>query len=131
VRDQFDNWSWAVILVLGVVLMGLSWGCATQHGLINVVIAAKAPVPISTPVPVYTIEQNEVYTVVKHDCLWSIAAKSTVYSDPFCWPILWKANHDQVKNPDLIEVGQVLTVRRMVDDVKLVRKFASQWPERK
>lgn len=130
-RDRFDNWSWAVIFVLGAALMGLSWGCAEQRGILNVVIAEKAPVPFVTAVPTVIIEQNEVYSVVKGDCLWSIAGKSTVYGDPFSWPILWKANIDQIKNPDRIEVGQVLMVRRMVDDVKLVHKFASEWPERK
>lgn len=48
------------------------------------------------------------YTVVKGDCLWSIAVK--VYQDGFKWTQIWEANKDQIKAPQMIEVGWVLRI---------------------
>ena len=42
------------------------------------------------------------YTVVKGDHLWGIAKKSEHYGNPFAWPVIYQANRDQIKNPDLI-----------------------------
>src|SRR5579871_3095037 len=47
------------------------------------------------------------YLVEKHDCLWTIAAQPRVYDDSFQWPILFKANRDQIQDPDLIYPRQV------------------------
>ncbi|MEZ4784595.1 MAG: LysM peptidoglycan-binding domain-containing protein [Candidatus Kapaibacterium sp.] len=44
------------------------------------------------------------------DCLWNIAKKDDIYSDPFMWPKIWQANTDQIRNPDLIMPGQVLRI---------------------
>lgn len=44
------------------------------------------------------------------DCLWNIASKEDIYSDPFMWPKIWQANTDQIRNPDLIHPGQVLRI---------------------
>jgi nucleoid-associated protein YgaU len=60
------------------------------------------------------IPPNTMYTVgtwaKDRDCLWNIAKKPEIYNDPFAWPKIWRANGDQIKNPDLIYPGQVLTV---------------------
>ena len=52
------------------------------------------------------------YEVSKHDSLWKIAAKKKIYSDPFQWPILFIANREQIKDPDMIRPGQNLKVNR-------------------
>jgi len=52
------------------------------------------------------------YVVVRGDTLWDISAKSKIYSDNFLWPLLFKANRDQIEDPDIIEVGQELLVRK-------------------
>lgn len=52
------------------------------------------------------------YVVVKGDTLWDISAKGKIYSDNFLWPLLFKANRDQIEDPDIIEVGQELSVRK-------------------
>ena len=47
------------------------------------------------------------------DCLWRIAGYPFVYNNPWKWKVLWEANRDILidpNNPDLIEVGQVLTI---------------------
>jgi len=52
------------------------------------------------------------YVVKKGDTLWDIAAMGKIYSDNFLWPLLFKANRDQIEDPDIIEVGQELIVRK-------------------
>lgn len=44
------------------------------------------------------------------DCLWNIAGRTEIYADPFMWPKIWQANTGQIKNPDIIQPGWVLTV---------------------
>lgn len=50
------------------------------------------------------------YRVERHDCLWAIAGKPRIYGDSFEWPELFKANRDQIKDPDLIYPRQDLRV---------------------
>jgi len=52
------------------------------------------------------------YTVVDGDCLYKISGKEQVYSDPLKWPVLYRANRDKIKDPDLIYPGWVLNVPR-------------------
>lgn len=50
------------------------------------------------------------YQVVKGDNLWNISAKSEVYSNPYQWPLIYKANKSQIKDADLIYPGQNLAI---------------------
>ncbi|HEX5636306.1 MAG TPA: LysM peptidoglycan-binding domain-containing protein [Gammaproteobacteria bacterium] len=52
------------------------------------------------------------YQVVRGDNLWNIAGKSDIYSDSYQWPLIYKANRDQIKDADLITSGQVLNIDR-------------------
>lgn len=52
------------------------------------------------------------YFVEKHDCLWTIASQPRVYGDAFEWPLIYKANRDQIKDPDLIYPRQNLLVEK-------------------
>lgn len=54
--------------------------------------------------------QPELYTVRKHDSLWNIAAKNSVYGDPLLWPLLLKSNANEIHDADLILPGLVLTI---------------------
>ena len=58
------------------------------------------------------------YTVVKGDCLWNIAKKSDIYSNPFAWPNIYKANRDQIKNPNLIFPKQVFKIPHLTEEEK-------------
>lgn len=51
---------------------------------------------------------NQTYTVVKGDCLWNIAKK--FYGNGSKYTIIYNANKDKIKNPNLIYVGQVFTI---------------------
>lgn len=50
------------------------------------------------------------YQVVSGDNLWDISAKTTVYSNPYQWPLIYKANKNQIKDADLIYPGQNLAI---------------------
>ena len=50
------------------------------------------------------------YTVVKGDNLWDISGKDTIYGNPYQWPLIYKANADQIKDADLIFPGQVFEI---------------------
>ena len=50
------------------------------------------------------------YQVVRGDNLWDISAKAEVYSNPYQWPLIYKANKDQIKDADLIYPGQNLAI---------------------
>ncbi len=52
------------------------------------------------------------YAVDKGDNLWKISGKSGIYGNAFQWPMIYKANADQIKDPDLIFPGQSLTISR-------------------
>lgn len=46
------------------------------------------------------------YLVVSGDNLWNIAGQDSIYSNPFMWPLIYKANSGQIKDADLIYPGQ-------------------------
>jgi nucleoid-associated protein YgaU len=52
------------------------------------------------------------HRVIKGECLWYIAGYDHIYGNPLQWPIIYKANTDRIKNPDLIYPGQVFIIPR-------------------
>lgn len=58
------------------------------------------------------------YTVVKGDCLWNIAKKKEHYGNGFAWPVIYKANRDKIKNPDLIYPKQVFSIPPLTPEEK-------------
>ena len=53
-------------------------------------------------------KQETTYTVKSGDCLWNIAKK--FYGDGSKYTKIYEANKDKIRNPNLIYVGQVLTI---------------------
>lgn len=97
---------------LGLMLLvsSFAFGCAsTTEEAPPEEPAAVAPAPEPAPVeePAPTTMNYEVMT---GDNLWDISGKPSVYADPYQWPLIYKANSDQIKDADLIYPGQVLTV---------------------
>ncbi|WP_419781632.1 LysM peptidoglycan-binding domain-containing protein [Maridesulfovibrio sp.] len=119
-----------------------TWGCAKkqvpQEEVVvveetEVVVVEEEPaaeVVPPTPMEIYESEYKTLPTshvVTKGECLWWIAEYQQIYNDPFMWPLIYKANRDQIKNPDLIYPGQSLEVPRAgfdLDEVKTARKEA-------
>ena len=64
------------------------------------------------------------------DCLWNIAGQAEIYGDPFQWPKIWQANTDQIKNPDVIQPGWVLTIPeagpKTSEEMKAERRYWRQ-----
>ena len=50
------------------------------------------------------------YSVRKGDNLWNISKKSNIYDDPYMWPRIYRANRDEVRDPDLIYPKQNLVI---------------------
>ncbi len=51
---------------------------------------------------------DRVHVVRPGESLWRIAAMAT--GDPMLWPVLYRANRDQIKDPSLLYPGQRLTI---------------------
>jgi nucleoid-associated protein YgaU len=67
------------------------------------------------------------YVVKKGNSLWIIARDKDIYDDDFLWPIIYKANKGQIKNPNLIYPDQKLKIPRdgySMEDIKAARKKA-------
>jgi len=61
---------------------------------------------------VMAAEELTSWTVVEGNNLWGIACKEEVYNVPEKWPLIYKANLDQIVDADLIYPGQVLAIPR-------------------
>jgi len=77
-------------------------------------------------------EGKSSHEVVKGESLWKIAKYKDVYENPFMWPVIYKANHDKIKDPDLIYPKQVFSIPGDVsseDEKKAVRhaKTRGEW----
>lgn len=68
--------------------------------------------PAAPPPPAPPQPPPVQYTVTDGETLWTIAAQKDVYVDSLLWPLLYKANRDQIKDPRQIYPGQVLNIPR-------------------
>ena len=73
------------------------------------------------------------HTVAEGECLYIISGYSTIYDDPLKWPRIYRANRDQIKDPNLIYPGWVLDIPRGYPSTHTVMtgeylsKIASYW----
>jgi hypothetical protein len=82
-----------------------------------------------TPMELYELDYADLtlqHTVEKGECLWWIAEYKKIYNDPFMWPLIYKANRDQINDPDLIYPGQVFYIPRTfeLDELRESRRSA-------
>jgi nucleoid-associated protein YgaU len=52
------------------------------------------------------------WKVYRGEFLWKIASYPEIYGDGSKWPLIYRANQDQIKNPDLIFPNQVFKIPR-------------------
>ncbi len=52
----------------------------------------------------------------RRDCLWRISKYKNIYNNPLKWPIIYKANKDKIKDPDLIYPGQIFQIPELDKD---------------
>jgi hypothetical protein len=107
----------SLVLAAAIAALGVA-GCASQKPM-------QAPEPSPTPeTSAAPACGTHSYVVRKGDSLWKIAGKSDVLGDPFQWPLLFKANRDQIQDPDFIQVsedisyGQACTPQQIATAVK-------------
>jgi len=79
-------------------------------------VEVEEPLPPELPYESVDLEierqRADTHTVVKGECLWIIAGYPRIYGNPLQWPIIFQANRDRIKNPDLIYPGQVFIIPR-------------------
>jgi nucleoid-associated protein YgaU len=70
------------------------------------------------------------YTVKRNETLVDIARRHEVFNDQFMWPLLYKANRDQIRDPKVVFPGQVLSIPRDItyEDIIEARKMAEAAP---
>jgi nucleoid-associated protein YgaU len=61
---------------------------------------------------------DDLYEVARGDNLWDISSADSIYGDPFAWPLIYKANREDIHDPDLIYPGQQLTIERDVSSAE-------------
>lgn len=91
-------------------------------------IKAKAEKPRQArekPLPVY-------HTVKRGETLPQIAAQAEVYNDQSLWPLLYRANRDQIRDPRHIWPGQVLRIPRNFsrEEAAEARRYSRERPLR-
>lgn len=93
--------------------------------------ARKTPLPEkASPKPVEPVKPKLVdhVEVRAGESLAVIAGRSEVYSDPLLWPLIYKANRDQIKDPKEIFAGQILAIPRdkSRDEIEAARQEARE-----
>ncbi|HTP66585.1 MAG TPA: LysM peptidoglycan-binding domain-containing protein [Geobacteraceae bacterium] len=70
------------------------------------------------------------HTVARGETLPHIAAEPDVYNDQTLWPLLYRANRDQISDPGHIRPGQTLRIPRNMNREELVeaRHYAQEKP---
>jgi len=90
---------WLPSLLLAGILMS---GCSNSKRIESTEVPAQPMANEKVAVAPKAAEPLNHYLVQRHDCLWSIAGRSEIYGDSFQWPLIYKANRDEIKDPDLI-----------------------------
>lgn len=67
------------------------------------------------------------YTVKRGETLPQIAARPEIYNDQTLWPLIYRANRDQIRDPRFISPGQVLRIPRNAsrEDIAEARRFSA------
>ena len=85
--------------------------------------AEKARQQREKPLPAF-------HTVKRGESLPQIASRQDVYNDANLWPLIYRANRDQISDTRHIWPGQVLRIPRNVsrDDIQEARRYAQSKP---
>lgn len=73
---------------------------------------------------------HDSHTVKRGESLPQIAARSDVYNDYRLWPLLYRYNRDQIRDPKRIWPGQVLRIPRNIsrEEYAEARRYAQDKP---
>ncbi|HEY3306959.1 MAG TPA: LysM peptidoglycan-binding domain-containing protein [Desulfuromonadaceae bacterium] len=86
--------------------------------------SAKFILPPKENIP----SQNPFYTVRRGETLPQIAARNEIYNDSSLWPIIYRANRDQIRDPKQLWPGQVLKIPRHIsrEEVLEAKRYAGR-----
>ena len=100
------------IKTIGLTLLVVSFavGCASAPEEKPAEPEQKQPEPVEAKPVEPVADTTSSYQVVRGDNLWDISGKSSVYGNPYQWPLIYKANSGQIKDADLIFPGQNLMI---------------------
>jgi hypothetical protein len=136
----------AFFVLVGLVCTALIAGCTGQKRIEGTEVpvqpqptlvfvageptATPEPLPTETATPEPTPVPITKYIVVKGDTLWGISGMDLAYKDNFQWPLIFKANRDQIKDPDLIYPKQEFMIRKDFSQAEIdkARKDSSDTP---
>jgi hypothetical protein len=122
-----------VVLLSGsLFLAGLVSGCGNTRRIESSEVPNNKPMSNEeAPVQKANLAGSGYYIVENRDCLWTIAAQPRVYGDSFEWPELFKANRDQIKDPDLIYPRQDLRVEKglSLEEMNNAKRMAMATPK--
>lgn len=68
------------------------------------------------------------YTVRRGETLPQISARTEIYNDSTLWPIIYRANRDQIRDPKRLWPGQVFVIPRNFsrDEAEEARRYSSK-----
>lgn len=107
------NWQEIVFLAGALMIaMAVITGCARKKQVILVSDPPEAREAILSqientkkfPTREPNVYANPWHVVLRHETLWSIAGSDM--GDSFLWPLVYRANRDEIEDPDLIYSGQ-------------------------
>ena len=99
----------ALIRYLGQILEGDLSAYSAPGGQGRIQIAETAEETGGTPAePEEPAAGARIYVVQPGDCLWTIARKA--YGNGQKWEKIFEANRDEIRDPAMIQIGQVLTL---------------------
>jgi LysM domain-containing protein len=69
-----------------------------------------------------------IYTVRRGETLPQISARTEIYNDSTLWPIIYRANRDQIRDPKRLWPGQVFVIPRNFsrDEAVEARRFSNK-----
>ncbi len=103
----------AKLLGIGLAVVVIASGCASAKRAGQAATPAAAAAPTArAPAAAPKTKAGESYTVARGDCLWCISEQPSIYGNPFKWPLIFKANKNQIQDADLIYPGQKLSIDR-------------------
>lgn len=75
-----------------------------------------------------TPSQPTYYTVRRGETLPQISARTEIYNDSTLWPIIYRANRDQIRDPKRLWPGQVFVIPRNFshDDAVEARRYSNK-----
>ncbi|HUU49574.1 MAG TPA: peptidoglycan-binding protein [Nitrospinota bacterium] len=126
-KKYLSNSVLVMVSIVAILTVFILYGCPKKPGDLvfgteeerAIEKAEKAKKAPPAPMPAKPVTEGAMispmptsHNVVKGESLWVISEYKDVYNNPLQWPLIYKANKNQIKDPDLVFPGQNLTISR-------------------